>query len=117
MAFSSTGLSMRVNRGLNGGGPAIWTYTTSDPSTAVKATGYFAKMGAGSRGPVPTSTVVGPQGMKVGDILISQESTNGGTPGRTTLHTVTGSTADQSSTSASTGYAAAYDVTVSAATT
>ena len=110
MTFSSSGLSKVLDVGLTSGA-ALWRYTSSDGSTAIKATGYFAGCGTGS--PSGTNAF----GMRVGDTLINQESSGGATPGRCTLHGVSGSTYNQSSTTASTGFSGAYDVTVAAATT
>jgi hypothetical protein len=109
MSFSSSGLRKIVDGGLTDG-TATWLYRSSDPSTAVKATGYFAGCGSGSRG-------ANAFGMKVGDVVICAENSAGATPGRTTMHSVITSTANVASTSASSGFSASYDVTVSAAAT
>jgi len=122
MAFSSTGLNLLIDS-FGTDAPRVWTYRSSDAATAVNATGYFSKMGAGSRWPSSmantTSTtgsgvLNGTPGMRYGDLVLCQESSGGATPGRCTWHAVTGSTADQASTSASTGWNTSYDITVSA---
>lgn len=109
MTFSSSGLSKIVEAGLTSGA-AVFRYVSSDPSTAIQATGYFAGCGSGSPG---GSNALG---MKVGDTVIAQESSAGNTPGRATLHGVSGSTWNQSSTTASTAYAGAFNCTVAQAT-
>lgn len=108
MAFSTTGLSAIVDGGLTNG-ITVWKYLSADTVTTVKGAGYFAGMGAGGRA---TN-----YGMKLGDVVIVTESTNGAAPGRTYMGAVSGSTANQASTSASTGWNAAYDVTVYLSTT
>lgn len=102
-------------------GNNIWIYRSSDGSTVISATGYFAGEGVDSRGSVgktgANSATPPPVGMRPGDLLLNCETSAGNNPGRVTWHAVTGSTADQLSTSASTGYGAKYDVTVSSAAT
>jgi hypothetical protein len=106
MAFSSTNLMQVTPGSLSNGAGAVWHYRSSDASTDVAAAGYFAAVGRGSRGGAG-------YGMNIGDVVIVSESSGGGTPGRTTMHSVKASTANQASTSASSGYNAAYNVTIS----
>lgn len=110
MSYVSTNLMQITPGSLTNGAGALWHYRSSDASTDVAATGYFAAEGRGSR---PASGASGGKGMQLGDVVIVSESSAGGTPGRTTMHSVKASTANQASTSASTGYAAAYNVTIS----
>lgn len=106
MAFSSTNLMQVTPGSLANGAGAMWHYRSSDASTDVAAAGYFAGAGRGSRGSAG-------MGMTLGDVVIVSESSGGGTPGRTTMHAVKASTANQASTSSSTGWGAAYNVTIS----
>lgn len=114
MAFSeSNPPRMIAPMGLTGLSPvapgALWFYRSSDANAAVTATGYFTRCGYGSRS--------GPQvGMRVGDVVICAESSAGASPGKISMHAVTASTADQASTSASTGYTAGYNVSLSTGT-
>jgi hypothetical protein len=120
MAFSSTGLRLLVDNSPNGSGPSVWFYGSSDAAGVVDATGYFAKMGYGSRYPsslLNTTDMDGglraPAGLRVGDLMFVQENAAGATPYRLTMHSVTGATANQASTTASTGWAAGYDCSIS----
>ena len=108
MSFSSTGLTLAVDGWLKGVAGGIWWYLSADTASNVKATGYFAGMGAGGH--------VTNYGMRVGDIVVCVESTDGATPGRTFVGAVSGSTADQASTSASSGFKANFNVTVALST-
>lgn len=108
MTFSTSGLSKIVDGGLTDG-VGVWKYLSADDVTTVKAAGFFAGMGAGGHA---TN-----YGMKIGDVVIVTESTAGTVPGRTYMGAVNGSTADQASTSASSGFKASYDVTVQLSTT
>lgn len=110
MTFSSSGLQKIVDAGLTSGA-AVWRYVSTESSTQVNATGFFSGCGVGSPGGANAF------GMKIGDTLISQESSGGATPGRCTLHGVTGSTWNQASSLASSAYSGAFDITVSAAAT
>lgn len=110
MAFASTNLMQITGGSLSNGAGALWHYRSSDASTDVAVAGYFAAMGRGSR---VASSAVGGYGMQIGDVVIVAESSGGGTPGRTTTHSVKASTANQASTSGSTGWGAAYNVTIS----
>ena len=115
MTFASSNLTLMNEQPMVGGGstpgstalsPAQWYYASSDSSTSIAATGYFAGMGVGSRGGSP-------KGMRVGDLVTNVENAAGNTPGRVTVHSIKTSSANQSSTTGSTGYGAAYDLTAS----
>jgi hypothetical protein len=113
MAYSSTNPPRQiVHGGLTGASGGVWLYSSTHAATAATVNGFFASAGAGSRS--TANNGAGNVGMRIGDIVIVAESTGGATPGRATLHTVTASTADQASTSASTGYRAGYNVSISA---
>ena len=86
--------------------PRMFVACTTSVSSAIIATGFWQGYGSGGRS----------VGMQLGDILLHVASTNSATPGRVTTHSVIGSTANVASTSASSGYGAGYDVTVSSAT-
>jgi len=104
MSFSSTGLLQIGDIGFSN--PfSMWRYVSDDAHPAVSALGYFAAVGAGGR----TLSM----GVKIGDIVFAQESTSGATPGRVTLHSVIGSSANASTA----GTAYNYDCTVSSAAT
>lgn len=62
MAYSASTPPRLVVPGL-AGGPAIWTYASTDPSTGVQATGYFSNGAA--------------LGIKTGDILFSCVTSSG----------------------------------------
>lgn len=91
-----------------GGAPRWFNYSSTHNSTDILATGFFAGCGDGSR----PATI----GMRPGDIVINRASTNAAIPGRVTMHSVVASTANVASTSASSGWNAAYDCTVASAT-
>jgi hypothetical protein len=114
MAYSSTNPPrLIVPHGLSGAAGGVWLYQSTHQSSDVTATGFFAGAGVGSRSHSAANV-----GMRVGDMVMVAETTGtAGTPGRATLHMVTASTADQASTSASTGHWAAYDVTISSTST
>jgi len=122
MAFSLTGLSLIVEGGFSGTAPRMWHYKSADAAGTVAGTGYFARMGEGSRWPSSLANTTSgnegglraPAGLRVGDLMLVQETTGGANPGRTTLHSVLSATADQASTSASTGFAAGYNCTITA---
>jgi hypothetical protein len=89
--------------------PRVFIAQTTAVSSAIIATGFWQGYGAGSRGSNPV-------GMQLGDVLMHIASTGSATPGRVTMHSVIGSTSNVASTSLSSGYNAAYDVTVASAT-
>jgi hypothetical protein len=91
-----------------GGAPRIFAYSSTHNSTDILATGFFTGCGDGSR--------LGSIGMRPGDIVINRASTSASIPGRVTAHSVIASTANVASTSASSGWAAAYDCSVASAT-
>jgi hypothetical protein len=83
---------------------------TTYNSTDITAAGFWAGYGAGGRGGYQS-------GMRVGDILMHVASTGSAVvPGRVTMHSVIASSANVASTILSSGYNAAYDVTVASAT-
>lgn len=107
MAYSSTNPPIRaIDSGIVGN---IYRYRSTHTSTEILATGFFTGCGAGSRNSYGI-------GMTPGDVLINIASTDAAIPGRVTMHSVLSATADQASTSASTGWNAAYNVTVASAT-
>ena len=114
MAFSSTNSPQLMLDGLGmfastqGGSvlPRVWFYGSTHLVADITATGFFAACGYGSRSGAQV-------GMRVGDLLINRSSTDASAVGRTTMHSVVGSTANVTSTTASTGWSAAYDITVS----
>lgn len=106
MAYSSSNLQATHSPFTDG--PRAFIYRSTDSHGTVEGAGYFAGAGAGGR--------TNNDGMRVGDLLIAMmHSTDGSSAA--TLHIVSASTADQASTSASTGWAANYNATVSAAST
>jgi hypothetical protein len=104
MAFASTALYMLREGSLTNGRGAEWRYDTSDSTGTVFGTGYFAGVMRGSRG-------LSGRGVSTGDIC---HIVHGSTA--FTLGVFTGSTADQASTSASTGWKTAYNGTLTALT-
>lgn len=114
MAYSSSNVRMILELGFASGG-SMYLHSSSDPSTDIAATGFFAGAGAGGKPLLSDSAKM--LGMKYGDIVLHRESSGGATPGRMTMHSVVGSTANQASTLASTGFNTLYDVTVSSAAT
>lgn len=81
------------------------TYSTSD----VSSTGWLKGVGAGSRGGDPL-------GVRLGDCVLHQQTTATSKPGFMSVHSVIATSANQASTTSSTGWNAAYDVTLSACT-
>jgi hypothetical protein len=106
--IGSSNPSMIVD-GFASGMPRVFVAYTTSVSSAIIATGFWAGVGEGSRGGYQA-------GMRIGDVLLHRASTDSATPGRVTTHSVIASTADQASTSGSTGYSAAYNVTIASAT-
>lgn len=98
-----------ISDGYDASMPRLFIATTTNPSSAIEATGFWAGQGSGSRG-------TGRASMRVGDVLLHVQSTATTFPGRVTLHSVIGSTANVASTSLSSGFAARYDITVASAT-
>jgi hypothetical protein len=84
---------------------AATTFLTSD----VSSTGMWKGYGAGSRGGNPV-------GMQLGDVLIHIQSSGTAKPGFVSMHSVIASSANVASTTLSSGFNAAYDITVSACT-
>jgi len=89
--------------------PNLWGYIGStDSSSDISATtGYFAACGYGSRNNSAANV-----GMRVGDMVLCVPSTNASVA-RGAWLTCIASTADQASTTASTGAKAAFNVTAS----
>lgn len=104
MAYSSTN-APRMILAAGIGGVSMFIYSSTHTSTEITATGFFTSAGRGGRS--------ASLGMSVNDILLNHQSNNG----RVTMHAVTASTANQASTAGSTGWAANYNATVSAAAT
>src|SRR5450755_2522504 len=114
MAFSSTGLIGIVDNGVNGGGPSIWHYRSSDNSTDIAFTpgstdltglGYLAGVGYGGRGP-------GTQGLRIGDLVVCVATTAALIPGETVWMSVIQSSENVLSTAKSSGFGASYDVSI-----
>ena len=106
-----TNLGARTSTGV-ARGASVYAYESSDAATDIVATGYFAKCGYGSNNKSSDASYA--VGMRYGDLLLNRESSAGASPGRVSWHSVIGTTANQASTSASTGWNTAYDVSVSA---
>jgi len=90
-----------------GAAPTVFYAGSTAVSAAIIATGFWSACGYGSRSGV---------GMRVGDLLLHTQLTTAGVPVKATLHAVVASTANQASTIASSGFNAAYDITVATAT-
>lgn len=109
MAFSASNPPFLMLDGPGGSTafPRVFFYGSTHVVADVTGTGFFAACGDGSRS--------GPQvGMRVGDLLLNRSSSDAAVPGRTTIHSVIGSTFNGAgSTALSTNYSGAYDVTVS----
>lgn len=103
MSFDPTKRSVIQNLGI--GGPAMHLYSSSQASTDVCVTGFFTNGGASGRNPVAN--------LKVGDIMLVQQTTAGPSPGKVSVHSVIASTANQASTNSSTGWNAGYDCSLS----
>jgi hypothetical protein len=114
MAFSSS--LLRAVFPLSRHSPGnTWMYGpgTTNSSTEIAAVGFFTGCGIGSRAGNPV-------GMRVGDpvCVIANTGTTISSTGKVTWHVVLASSANQASTSASSGFnALAFDVTISAGTT
>lgn len=76
MAYATTNPPKLLVPSLAGGQPALWVYASADVHTDVDAAGYFADGDA--------------RGMKVGDIVMVQETDNSYV---TTIHAVSAVTA------------------------
>jgi len=112
MAYDASKLRMVQPLGIHGDGPNLFLYRSSEAATDIVGAGYFTGAGAGGR--YLSSNADRNKGMKYGDVVMNVESSLGASPGRVSMHSVIGSTADQASTAASTGWVTAYNVTVSA---
>lgn len=108
--FSSSMPTLAVD-GFASAFPRIFTMRSTAVSSALVATGFLAGLGAGSRASGGSNP-----GLRVGDIVLHTQTTDTAYPGRVTMHSVIASTANQASTSASTGWAAAYDITLNNST-
>lgn len=97
--------SLLLDDGFGAGGqPRVWIASTTNLSSAVSTTGFWAGCGEGGHTGIA---------MRVSDVLIHISSINSATPGAVALKSVIASSANVLSTSASSGYGASYDVTVS----
>jgi hypothetical protein len=114
MAFDATLLSQVVQIGFSSP-RSIWVYgnttRTTNSSTECAAVGFFAGMGSGGRATNDR--------MQLGDIVIVNAATGTtfSSTGKVSWHNVINSTCNQVSSSASTGFGASYDITISAGTT
>lgn len=106
--FSSSDPAMMVD-GFASGMPRLFTAATTAVSSAIIATGFWVGYGAGGRGGYQA-------GMQLGDLLFHTQVTTAGVPVKATLHVCVSSSANVASTSLSSGYNAAYNVTVATAT-
>ena len=70
MAFSATGFNAIGGQSKSGNAPAIWTYTSTDAQSVIRATGYFNSVASV---------------LKVGDIIFCYSAT-GGTPVMSTAY-------------------------------
>ena len=80
MAFSASGLNSVGGQSKSGAAPAIWTYTSTDAQSVIRASGYFNSVASV---------------LKVGDIIFCYSAT-GGTPVMSTayVNSNTGSVVD-----------------------
>lgn len=95
--------------GNSSGSNGIYLYESSIASSIIAAStnaAFFVGAGGGSRSPNNI-------GMRLRDIVFCRETSAGNSPGKVTIHSVIASTADQASTSASTGYFAGLNVSLS----
>lgn len=109
MAYSSTNPLALLMDGFASNMPRVFSYQSTHASTDVTVTGFFTGVGENSRG-------LSALGLRLGDVIMNRASTDAAIPGRVTMHSVISATANVLSTSASSGYAAAYNVTVASAT-
>jgi hypothetical protein len=70
MAFSATGFNAIGGQSKSGNAPAIWTYTSTDAQSTIRASGYFNSVASV---------------LKVGDIIFCYSAT-GGTPVMSTAY-------------------------------
>lgn len=70
MAFSATGFNAIGGQSKSGNAPSIWTYTSTDAQSVIRASGYFNSV----------SSV-----LKVGDLIFCYSAT-GGTPVMSTAY-------------------------------
>jgi len=80
MAFSATGFNAVGGQSKSGNAPAIWTYTSTDAQSVIRASGYFNSVASL---------------LKVGDLIFCYSAT-GGTPVMSTayVNSNTGSVVD-----------------------
>jgi len=80
MAFSATGFNAIGGQSKSGNAPAIWTYTSTDAQSVIRASGYFNSVASL---------------LKVGDLIFCYSAT-GGTPVMSTayVNSNTGSVVD-----------------------
>jgi hypothetical protein len=109
MAYDVTKLDKILDIGFSSP-KAVWRYNSSDSAVDIAVTGYFAGAGAGSN---PAGSSIPVPGVRIGDVILNQESSGSTNFGRCTLHGVIASTANQASTLSSTGYNTVYNVSVS----
>jgi hypothetical protein len=70
MAFSATGFNAIGGQSKSGNGPSIWSYSTTDAQSVIRASGYFNSVASV---------------LKVGDIIFCYSAT-GGTPVMSTAY-------------------------------
>jgi len=80
MAFSATGFNAIGGQSKSGNAPSIWTYTSTDAQSVIRASGYFNSVASL---------------LKVGDLIFCYSAT-GGTPVMSTayVNSNTGSVVD-----------------------
>ncbi len=72
MAFSATGFNAIGGQSKSGNAPSIWTYTSTDAQSVIRASGYFNSVASL---------------LKVGDLIFCYSAT-GGTPVMSTAYVV-----------------------------
>jgi hypothetical protein len=109
MAYSSTNPPICISDvGFGTAAPRTFFYGSTHLVADIVATGFFAGCFQGSR-----SNDASNIGLRTGDLVINRSSTSSAAPGRVTMHSVIGATANQASTTASTGWLAVFNASVS----
>lgn len=81
--------------------PRLFVFGSTNVSTGITGTGFLAGHGEGGK----TNRNVG---LRVGDIVLHVSSTDAGVPGKVTLHSIIGSTANVASTAASSAFLSSF---------
>ena len=109
MAYSSSNpLALLLDNSLASGMPRVFSYRSTHNSTDLLATGFFAACGDGGRS---ANNV----GLRLADVILSRASTDAVRPGQVSMHSVTASTPNITSTLSASAFSATmgYDCTVS----